>query len=125
MAMISSDAFIESAAKEQGKPYHEVFASEIKSATIAAQKKFDTLLHVNVDMIIDKTNLTVASRAKWMANNHKKICFVWSPRKTIGQCVERAKSGDHIIDQKIIINMFKGYQEPTLDEGFDQIYFIS
>ena len=62
--VISSDAFIESRAENQGITYNEAFADNIKDASILFDVVLNQCIERGQSIIIDRTNLTKASRQR-------------------------------------------------------------
>lgn len=114
----SSDAFIELFAKLRGQTYNDVFPEYIKKA----EAHFWELLEgCDENIYIDRTNLTVKSRARLFKAlpNHKFTAIVFSiPEDWQKRLASRP--GKQIPDN-ILHQMDRSYQPPTLDEGFHQI----
>lgn len=114
----SSDNFIQLFARLRGKTYNEVFQEYIKKAEAHFWELLDGCDH---DIYIDRTNLTVKSRARLFKAlpNHKFTAIVfpipddWAERL--------ASRPDKQIPEHILRQMDRSYQPPTLDEGFHQI----
>jgi tRNA uridine 5-carbamoylmethylation protein Kti12 len=66
--IISSDNQIEAIAKEQGKTYSEVYPTiEMKTLESNMRASIRAAIKENKDIIIDRTNLTVPARRRWLA----------------------------------------------------------
>lgn len=114
----SSDKFVELMAKALGMTYNEAFPKAIK----AAEANFwDSLDGWDRDIYIDRTNLTVKSRARLFKAlpNHTFTAIVFP---TTSDWKERlAGRPGKQIPEHVLRSMDQGYQPPTLDEGFHQI----
>jgi len=114
----SSDDFIELFAKLRGQTYNNVFPEYIKKA----EAHFWELLEgCNEDVYIDRTNLTVKSRARLFKAlpNHKFTAVVFPIPDNWAERL--ASRPDKRIPEHILRQMDRNYQPPTLDEGFHQI----
>jgi predicted kinase len=121
----SSDDFIEAFAKETSKTYNDVFQDAIGPAT----KHFDHMVHhavaENRDLIVDRTNLSVASRAKVL----RRIPFDWEKRAIVFKCFDfevwkkrlMNRPGKLIPAPVIVDMMLKQFERPTEAEGFHSI----
>ena len=123
--VISSDNIIEKIANECGGTYNQHFANSIKDASDEAIKEFHAALKEKVPcVIIDRTNLTVKSRKRWikaaMQYKYKIIARVFpTPRDEVLQ-VRLQRPGKSIPDH-VIVRMKKTFVMPNLTEGFDEI----
>ncbi len=126
--VISTDDIIEEYAKEQGKTYDEVFADYIKEATFRFNAFIQDDTYCGVDIVIDRTNMSVKSRARVMAQisqgfKYEKIAVVVSCDP-----VEREKRllsrPGKTIPLHVIKSMEASYEPPTHEEGFTNIYHI-
>lgn len=106
----------------QGNP-KEVF-NLMRERTINA-------LAAGTSVIYDATNLTRKSRASILqsiqeninkgkiSNNLTKKChIIWN---TIENCVYLDGQRDGTVGEEVILNMVRGFQTPTMEEGFDDI----
>ena len=121
---LSSDKFIEEYAESVGKTYNEVFDEYIKTATQQLNKQAITVNVAETDAIWDQTNMSVKSRASKLKlfPCYKKIAVVFrvpDPDELARRLASRP--GKHISD-KVIEDMIKNFQMPTLEEGFTEIW---
>lgn len=121
----SSDDFIEAIAKASGKTYNDVFQDAIGPAT----KHFDHMVYSAVEsnrnLIVDRTNLTVKTRARVM----QKIPVVWKKTAIVfkfrdfeewkGRLMSRKGK---LIPAQALMDMIDRYEKPTRDEGFDEVF---
>jgi tRNA uridine 5-carbamoylmethylation protein Kti12 len=122
-SIISTDDYIDAVAAQQNKTYSEVFVNEIKNAELAMNIAFKANLDYNRSIIVDRTNTTIKSRARFLSqvpSNYKKIA-VFFP--TPANLLERLNSRPgKVIPPDVMENMMKGLEYPKYSEGFDMIY---
>ena len=76
----SSDDFIETQARSEGKTYNDVFKKYIEPATKHFNHMVSHAVAGKLPLIVDRTNLTISSRAKVLAKipvNWTKIAVVF------------------------------------------------
>lgn len=128
---VSTDHYIDEAAKLHCKTYNDVFKDEIKSATKAMNDSVKQIVSEKKNLVWDQTNLTIITRKKKLDffNNipnselyHKIAMFVDTDSRT---CLERIENrpGKNI-PENIMISMIHSIQTPTVTEGFDEIVFV-
>ena len=87
--------------------------------------KVRTLLANKKSFVVDQTNLTKQSRAKWVEkaheNGYKIIAVVFKPLDDITLKERIRKRKDKVIPIEVLTDMKKRYTIPTYDEGFDEI----
>ena len=76
------------------------------------------------DIILDATNLTVKNRKNVFNNlkgyNCKYIAVVcFSPLETL---LERNRNRSRVVPEDVVTRMYKSFQEPSYEEGFDEIW---
>ena len=128
--VVSTDSFIEEYADSVHKTYDQVFNEETyNKALINMNTQLYSYLGSGVDIIWDQTNLTKLSRAKKI-NTLKDhfgytvvaVVFPILDSKTLQERMyDRAAK---IVPHRVLDDMRKRYQVPSLDEGFDEIIFI-
>jgi predicted kinase len=123
--LVSSDAEVQAYAKSLGKTYNDVFKDYIDQAMANAQKTMQDAFREGKNVVLDQTNLTVASRRKKLAQvpkDYRRTCIVVEApsKEELDKRIEERTS--HRIPNFVLDNMRKMYQYPTLDEGFDVIY---
>jgi len=126
VAHISSDHFIDEYAESVDKTYTEVFSEH---APIANKLMFDEALEairMRIDIVWDQTNTTVSTRRKKlvMLKDYHKIAVVFkTPKPEVLK--ERLEGRSHWkqIPDDVIETMIDQFQEPTIREGFDDIWF--
>lgn len=122
----SIDNYIEEIAKEKGTTYNDEWPTNIKLATAVMNQRLMDAKKRGVDIYIDRTNLTVSSRAKYLSQvpkGWKKICYSFIlPQKNDHFWLHRlANRPGKIIPEYVLGNMRASYEPPSLSEGFDVI----
>lgn len=128
--MLSTDDTIEKLADMACSTYDKCFDWAIKPATTILNMKLDDSVANIRNVIFDQTNLTVSSRSRKINrfpkrehNGYRRVAvFIVPPPLDVlmERNRERAKSGKWL-SHKLIENMLEDLQEPTLEEGFDEI----
>ena len=125
----STDDFIEGRAALLGKTYNEVFRDTIDEATREMNERLRLAISDEKDVIWDQTNLTKKKRKSIIDQMKREGYFIKC------HCIVKPEA-THIADQvtwknrldsrpqkkipaHVLMNMIEGYQEPTLEEGFD------
>ena len=124
----STDDFITERATFTGKSYNDIFKSTYKEAEAQMYediKNFHGSEWAN-KLIWDQTNTTIKSRkAKLEKLDIDEVIAVYLPTN-LKICLERnEKRLDKSLKPDIIVDMHKRLQEPTYDEGFDEIWTIN
>lgn len=124
--LISSDEVIESIAAEYEMSYNEVFQDLIKFAEKAMWKNLQYCLEDEEDVVIDRTNLTVKSRKRFMnflqGYDFEAVVFP-TPEKTEWRRRLDSRTGK-TIPSHVLESMTKNFEAPTEAEGFSKITFI-
>lgn len=123
---LSTDDIIEDVAQVYGYKYEDVFESAMKLADKIFHDDFDILSNMGTDLILDRTHLSKKVRSGYLEQlkhyDVKAVVFDIDE----GTRKERAASrGGKFIPEHIIDNMKSRYEEPTLDEGFSSIEWIT
>lgn len=131
----STDDYIENVAKSKGLTYSEVFSDYIGEATKYNNDTLEEVLKAGRHIIWDQTNLTLKKR-RVIINRMRQNGYIVNCR-----CIVPPEPG-HFDDLKVwkfrlnnrpgktipehvITSMYNSYTEPTLDEGFDALYFYN
>ena len=123
----STDSYIEGLAFRYNKPYNELFGKSIDMATKISNFEVSLAIEDGQDVIWDQTNLSVMSRAKKMSRfgpNYKKIAYFLDTSWVTVLSRNESRSPGRKINQKIIESMYKDFQMPSVDEGFDEVIII-
>lgn len=126
--VFSTDDYIESRAKEQGKTYSDIFKDTIAQAEMYMNIGLQSALAKDKDVIIDRTNLNKKVRRRVLSQikkNYEKVAVVIMPPSSKEEWMELnrrlAGRSDKQIPDRVIKSMFDSFEEPSLDEGFDKI----
>jgi len=124
--LISSDWHIEDMCDDANMTYNQGFTKFIKKAEAEMMKDFETCLAYNVSFAIDRTNMSVKSRKRFLdkiSKDYTKIAIVFDcPDEELQSRLDhREKTEGKRIDWSIVEGMKGRYEEPTEEEGFDYI----
>ncbi len=121
--VVSTDEFVEDYARECGQTYSEVFDEYMPTAVKLMAEKVVRARAAGKDIIWDQTSTTLASRQRKfsMLPEYHKIAVVFKtpPIDELGKRL-RSRPGKEIPGD-VMVQMINNWDEPTLDEGFDQI----
>jgi len=127
MPIVSTDNFVEAYALEQGKTYNEVFKDYMPIAVRLMANQALVCQANGLDIIWDQTSTTVNSRKKKFNTlpdyEHIAVVFHTPDRDELDVRLS-GRSGKHI-PKKVVDSMIDGWEEPTLDEGFIQIWYAA
>ncbi len=126
----STDNIIEQWGKEVGMKYHEAFEHfDFNKANTKMNKEIKQAVKDNKSVIIDRTNMTVKGRAKFLKmfpSSYKKIAVVFeNDYETLkARLIKREKETGKHVPAFVLTNMLNNYQQPTKEEGFDNLIFF-
>jgi predicted kinase len=124
--LISSDEIIESVAAEYEMSYNEVFQDLIKFADKAMWRNLELCAQDQEDVVIDRTNLTVKSRKRFMnfLKGYEFEAFVFpTPEETEWRRRLDSRPGK-TIPAHVLVSMLKNFESPTEKEGFSKITYV-
>jgi predicted kinase len=126
MPVVCTDSFVEAYAKEQGKTYSEVFDDYMPIAVKLMVNQALICQANNLDLIWDQTSTTIASRARKFNTlpkyEHIAVVFRTPERAELDRRL--ASRPGKVIPQYVVDQMIDGWQEPTEDEGFTEIWYV-
>ena len=123
-AYISTDAYVEAYAREQGKTYSEVFEEYMPTAVDLMVRDVNDAEAVSANIIWDQTSTSKWTRAKKirMLPDYYKIAVVFkTPDREELERRLASRPGKNI-PWDVMDRMIGGWEEPTLEEGFDEIW---
>jgi predicted kinase len=124
MPVISTDDFVEAYAREQGKTYSEVFDEYMPTAVNLMAEQVVFYRDNGVDMIWDQTSTTVKSRERKFRMlpdyEHIAVVFATPEWKELKQRLD-SRPGKHV-PKEIVEGMIHNFEEPTLEEGYSEIW---
>jgi predicted kinase len=88
----------------------------------------ETCLATQQRFVVDNTNVTVKDRHRYIekakGNKFKVICYFF--QSTVGEAIARNKSrtGKEFVPPDGIGGTFKKLQQPSYEEGIDEIYLV-
>jgi len=125
LTIVSTDAFVEDYARAIGKTYSEVFEDYMPEAVDLMVQQVVRARDYKHDIIWDQTSTTFESRAKKirMLPEYTKIAVVFrTPEKEEWDRRILSRPGKHI-PQHVLKSMCVNFDHPTLEEGFDEIWY--
>lgn len=126
-AIVSTDKWVEVYAKEAGKTYSEVFEGFMPTAVDLMAKEVIAARELGRDVIWDQTSTTVASRRRKfnMLPDYYHIAVVFKTPEAGALQKRLANRPGKEIPDHVITSMIAGFEMPTEDEGFKEIWFAS
>jgi predicted kinase len=124
LTVVSTDVFVEDYARKKGKTYSEVFDEYMPTAVnLMAEQVVFARKHGHT-IIWDQTSTTTASRAKKfrMLPEYYAIGVVFripEPQELQSRLANRPEK---VIPSEVLDNMIANWEEPTLEEGFNEIW---
>ena len=126
MPIVSTDLFVEEYAKEQGKTYSQVFADYMPVAVKLMANQALICQANNMDLVWDQTSTTQVSRLRKFNTlpkyDHIAIVFRTPDRDELDVRLA-SRPGKHV-PKTVIDDMIANWEEPTLEEGFSEIWYI-
>ena len=124
LTVVSTDVFVEDYARKKGKIYSEVFDEYMPTAVNLMSEQVVFARKHGHTIIWDQTSTTIASRAKKfrMLPEYYAIGVVF--RIPEPQELQRrlANRPEKVIPSEVLDNMIANWEEPTLEEGFNEIW---
>ena len=124
VAYISTDKYVEEWAETVGKTYAEVFEEYMPVAVAKMAGAVNGARDAGKDIIWDQTSTTIASRVKKfrMLPAYYAIAVVF--RIPEPQELQRrlASRPGKVIPSEVLQSMIDRWEEPTLEEGFNEIW---
>lgn len=124
-AVVSTDFHVEQYAKEKGKTYSEVFDHYMSTAVELMISDVHDAMEFDKNIIWDQTSTSVKTRGKKikMLEGYHKIAIVFRT-PSIEELMRRIDSRvGKDVPAKVILDMIEKWEEPTLEEGFDEIWY--
>lgn len=125
MKYVSTDHHVEEYAKAQDKTYSEVFKDYMPTAVDLMAAEVVVARQAGRDIIWDQTSTTIASRARKfnMLPDYYHIAVVFrTPEKKELERRLASRPGKEI-PAYVIEQMIDGWEEPTREEGFKEIWY--
>ena len=123
--VVSTDRFVEEHATKEGKTYSDVFDGYMPIAVKLMANQVLICQANKKDIIWDQTSTSIATRAKKirMLPEYYKIAVVFRT-PAIEELQRRlASRPGKVIPWEVVESMINKWEEPTLEEGFDEIWY--
>ena len=127
LTIVSTDVFVEDYARAQGKTYNEVFKDYMPEAVKLMAEQVVFARRHDHTVIWDQTSTTVKSRKKKfnMLPDYEHVAVVFrTPDRDELDVRLSGRPGKHI-PKAVVDSMIAGFEMPTEDEGFKEIWFIN
>lgn len=124
--VVSTDEFVEDWAKECGSTYSEVFEDYMPTAVKLMADKVVRSCEAGKDIIWDQTSTTQISRKRKfsMLPDYYKIAVVFrTPEQEELKRRLTSRPGKEI-PEDVVYNMCQNWEEPTQEEGFNEIWYV-
>ena len=121
MQVVSTDDTIEDMARAAGKTYNDMWRDNITEAEKEFYKRIGLYVADNKSFIVDRTNLTVKTRARILnliPRHYTKVAHVVEVDEHIRQQRLKSRIGKDI-PSAVDINMLRNWSVPSVSEGFD------
>jgi predicted kinase len=125
-AKVSTDKWVEIYAKEVGRTYSEVFVNFMPTAVDLMAKEVVAAREMKRNIVWDQTSTTIASRAKKfrMLPNYEHIAVVFKTPEHKELMRRLMSRPGKEIPEHVIASMISSWEEPTLEEGFSEIWYV-
>lgn len=125
-AYVSTDMWVDFEAERVGKTYTEVFNDFMPDAVRLMTRDVIQARDSGRSIIWDQTSTTVASRAKKFAMlpDYYAIAVVFKTPPARELMKRLASRRGKTIPWEVVSGMIAGFQMPTVDEGFSEIWHI-
>jgi len=126
-AYISTDHHVERQAELEGKTYNEVFRDFMLFAVKMMAADVRKACEAGRDIIWDQTSTTIASRARKFAMlpDYEHIAVVFRTPESEELARRLASRPGKNIPEHVMRSMIAGWDEPTKDEGFTEIWYAA
>ena len=126
LTVISTDAFVEAYAEQQGRTYNQVFEDYMPRAVDLMAEQVIFAREHGHSVIWDQTSTTVASRQKKfrMLPDYEHIAVVFGTPEPAELARRLASRPGKSIPDHVMLSMLQNLKEPTLEEGFQEIWHV-
>jgi predicted kinase len=123
-AYISTDMWVEMEAERRGVTYSEIFQEYMPKAVELMSNHVELARDKGMDIIWDQTSTTIATRAKKfrMIPEYYAIAVVFRIPEPDELQKRLASRPGKVIPSEVLDDMIAKWQEPTLEEGFNEIW---
>jgi predicted kinase len=123
--VVGTDFFVEQEAKRRGTTYSEIFEEFMPDAVQLMTTMVELANEEVRDIVWDQTSTTVKSRQRKFAMlpDYYKIAVVFkTPPMTELMARLNNRPGKEI-PRDVVASMIKNWEDPTHEEGFDEIWY--
>lgn len=126
LPVVSTDNFVEKYAQEQGKTYNEVFKDYMPIAVRLMANQALICQANKLDLIWDQTSTTVNSRKRKFNTlpDYEHIAVVFRTPEPDELARRLASRPGKNIPDHVMRSMIDGFEMPTEDEGFTEIWYV-
>ncbi len=126
LTIVSTDAFVETYAAQQGQTYNEVFQDYMPRAVDLMVQQVVFAREHGHSVIWDQTSTTVASRRKkfHMLPDYEHVAVVFGTPEPAELARRLAGRPGKTIPDHVMLSMLQNLKEPTLEEGFQEIWHV-
>ena len=123
--IVSTDRWIEVFARELNSTYSEVFDLFMPAAVRAMSAEVSRAQALGRDIIWDQTSVSVTSRRKKFASlpNYEHVAVVFRTPEPAELTRRLAGRPGKTIPDTVLHNMIDSFEEPTEEEGFQEIWY--
>lgn len=127
LTIVSTDAFVEDYARAQGKTYNQVFKEYMPTAVDLMTEQVVFAREHNHSIIWDQTSTTIKSRLKKfrMLPDYEHIAVVFRTPEAEELARRLAGREGKSIPDHVMRSMIAGWEEPTKEEGYAEIWNAS
>lgn len=121
---ISTDEYVEAYARSVGKSYSEVFDEFMPKAIGLMIDELHLAIDAEKDIIWDQTSTTVKSRKKKldMLSGYHTIAVMFKTPDPLELVIRLKNRPGKNVPQNVINDMISGFEQPTIEEGFNEIW---
>ena len=126
LTVVSTDAFVEDYARAQGQTYNQVFRDYMPTAVDLMVQQVVFAREHGHSVIWDQTSTTVASRRKkfHMLPDYEHVAVVFGTPEPAELARRLAGRPGKTIPDHVMLSMLQNLKEPTLEEGFQEIWHV-
>ena len=126
LTVVSTDAFVEDYARECGSTYSEVFEDYMPRAVELMANQVVFAREHGHTILWDQTSTTVKSRARKfnMLPDYEHIAVVFRTPNLDELKQRLANRAGKDVPWSVVQGMIDGWEEPTLEEGFKEIWYV-
>jgi predicted kinase len=125
--VVSTDAYVERFAQRMGKAYSEVFDAVMPRAIRLMMRRVRWAHERNLDVIWDQTSTTANSRRRKFSAlfDYDHIAVVFKTPEWAELKRRLDSRPGKTIPRKVVKGMIHGFEQPTEEEGFKEIWHAS